>query len=46
MGGWKTRRGDVISESPCKSGKGTIVVYEVEEESDYPLLKEHLLNAL
>lgn len=36
MGGWKSRRGDVISESPCKCRKGTIVVYEVEEESDYP----------
>lgn len=36
MGGWKSRRGALLSERSCKCGKGTIKTYEVEEESDYP----------
>lgn len=34
--GWKSRRGALMSELPCKCGNGTIKTYEVEEESDYP----------
>lgn len=34
--GWKSRRGDAIKKSQCKCGEGFVIIYEVEEESDYP----------
>lgn len=33
--GWKTRR-YLESSRKCKCGKGSVKVYKLEEESDYP----------
>ncbi|TCT14584.1 hypothetical protein EDC18_10565 [Natranaerovirga pectinivora] len=34
--GWKNVSDTEISRKPCSCGKGFIVVYEIEQECDYP----------